>query len=116
MALYRDPDGTYTDVPSSASAERLKQDLQRLTQPPAKPAELPPAGQARTIPNGKGLGVPSGAAGIASPLTETDAGAREWHATPLYSTDGLLAWPQLKKLTLKDATGATVVIQFDEAT
>lgn len=116
MDIYRDSDGTFTDVPTSASAERLQMDLQRLTQPPAKPAELPPAGRATAIPNGKGLGAQTRAAGIASPLTEEDAATREWHATPLYSTDGLLSWPQLKALHLKDANGATVVIQFGEAT
>lgn len=113
MPIYRDANGTYTDAPTSA--QRVEMDLRRLTQAPARPADMPPTGNARAIPDGKGLSSAS-TAGIASPLTEEDAATREWYATPLYSTDGLLSWPQLKALHLKDANGATVVIRFDEAT
>lgn len=115
MTIYQDPSNRYTDAPST-SAARLRQDLMRLTHPASAAPALPPQGNPSAINDGKGLGARATTAGIASPLTEDDADAREWHATPLYSTDGLLSWPQLKTLTLTDANGNTVVFEFDEAT
>lgn len=95
------------------SAERLKHDLQRLTRPDPAAGAMPPASQPKAIPAGRALGAgPGGGAGIASPLTEEDYATREWHPAQVYSSDGFLSWPQMKKLVLKDAHGATVEIIF----
>lgn len=54
-------------------------------------------------------------AGIASPLTEPDVTAREYHDTQLVtSADGLFTLPvkPVKKLVMADANGAEVVIEF----
>lgn len=54
-------------------------------------------------------------AGIASPLTEPDVTAREYHDTQLVtSADGLFTLPvkPLKKLVMADANGAEVVMEL----
>lgn len=53
--------------------------------------------------------------GIASPLTETDYAAREFHlAQSLASSDGLFVWEfaAVKKVVMTDANGAEVVQIF----
>jgi hypothetical protein len=56
------------------------------------------------------------AAGIASPLVEPDAAAREYHSdTVIVSADGLFefAVKPIKRVYLQDANGAEVVLEFD---
>ncbi|MNR63363.1 hypothetical protein D3C85_1856560 [compost metagenome] len=57
-------------------------------------------------------GDPGGGAGIASPLTETDASAREYWPSGLRSSDGLFTLPAIKKMVLADANGSEVIIQL----
>lgn len=113
MPIYQDGPASFTDVPAGGSA-RLRDDLRRLTRPDPAPPAMPQARQPKAIPAGLALGAGPGArpAGIASPLTEEDYATREWHAAQVYSSDGFLSWPQIKKQVFKDANGATVEIVF----
>ena len=52
--------------------------------------------------------------GIASPLQEQDFSAREWWPLGIPSTDGLLYFPAEKKVTMTDANGAQVVLEYAE--
>lgn len=70
-----------------------------------------------TIPGGVGRGtVASG--GIASPLTETNAGDRAYHNTPRFiqSTDGLLTFQvrDIKEISFSDANGSSAVFVLDQ--
>ena len=79
---------------------------------------LPAAKVAPAIPARAGTGKPaatSGGGAIASPLTEPSYAARLWHpATTIYSSDGLFSATRtpLKQITMTDANGATVVLNF----
>jgi len=46
---------------------------------------------------------------IASPLTEV---SREYHSNAWRTTDGLFEFPAIKKVTMTDADGRTVVFNF----
>ena len=59
----------------------------------------------------------SDTAGIASPLTEPNVTAREYHETQLVtSADGLFTLPvkPVKKLVMADANGSEVVLKFND--
>lgn len=83
---------------------------------------LPAALPAPTIPSRTGesgrIAKPasSGGGGIASPLTETGYAYRTWHTTGVKSTDGLFMLPALKSITMADANGAEVILNFKRPT
>lgn len=56
----------------------------------------------------------SSGGGIASPLQEQDFDEREWWPLGIPSTDGLFYFPAPKKITMKDANGAEVVMEYAE--
>lgn len=80
------------------------------------PAPKPRAARAATT--GKGIPKPregGQAGGIASPLTETDAGTREfWEVAVLTSTDGVFTWHEsaIKRVQMVDNNGEPVELQF----
>lgn len=98
--------------------EDLAIDLQALSGPQQPRRSLPPIPARGGTPAARGRGtyVPpgasSGSAGIASPLTEPDASAREYWPSGLRSSDGLFTLPAIKKMVLADANGAEVIIQL----
>ncbi len=77
---------------------------------PHQPRESLASGRAKAEPSSGG----SDTAGIASPLTEPDINAREYHGTPLTSSDGLFTMPAVKKVVLEDANGREVVMEYDD--
>ena len=93
---------------------RLKDDLNRLIDP------LPPAAGQAAIPGFGRAGVSTNraattTAGIASPLTEPDYAAREYHAeVVLTSSDGVftIAVQPLAAVELTDANAAPVRIEY----
>ena len=59
----------------------------------------------------------TGTGGIASPVTEADASAREyWPERLVPSSDGLswLRWKPLKKIVMQDANGEPVILEFKD--
>jgi len=96
----------------------IQEYLGRAVKPEPKPKVLPelPAKGALPVQVGVGEwksgGAAAGGGGIASPLTEADASAREYWPTGLTSSDGLFFLPAIKTLKLTDATGAPVEIQL----
>lgn len=73
------------------------------------PSAIPP----RTGSSGPKTG---GTAGIASPLTETAFGDREFYAAGWKSSDGLFTLPAIKKISMMDDLGRPVVLNFTEPT
>lgn len=59
-------------------------------------------------------GSATGTGGIASPLTETAFTDREYWTGGYTTTDGLFVLPAIKKLSVKDANEAPVVVYFAE--
>lgn len=99
--------------------KQFRDSLQQLTKPTGRATlRLPPLEQPTPIPAGVGVGAPSGggsSAGIASPLSEPDPTSRTYHAArQLQSSDGLFAieYQPLKSLSMTDATGREVVLEF----
>ena len=97
---------------------RLVDDLNRVvTHPPKPPERLAPAGSPGALP-GRGTGKPgdgNGGSGIASPLTEPDYAARQYHPDLiLTSSDGVftIEVQPLAVLVLRDALGLPVRIQY----
>lgn len=95
----------------------LSQIITRQTEPPTLRREEPRGG----IPSARGYaqynyqpGSSTGGGGIASPLVEADFSAREWWPLGIPSTDGLLYFPAPKKITMTDANGAEVVLEYAE--
>lgn len=100
------------------TGQRIRDDLSRSL-PPERPRKTLGAIQAKGalpvqvgVGEWRGGGEASGTGGIASPLTETDAIAREYWPAGLRSSDGLFVLPALKTLRLSDANGAEVVVQL----
>jgi len=99
---------------------RLKDDLNRLIDPPRqlRPPLAPAAGQAAIAGFGVGRPGPTGGGtggGIASPLTEPDAADRTYHPEQaLTSSDGVftLLIEPLHRLVLQDANSAEVVVEY----
>lgn len=105
--------GGGADGGSNATAEALRRAGIDVT--PHGPQPSRPGGQGR----GLGVSTPAGdTSGIASPLTEVvdDDGnpVREYHDTPITSTDGLLTIPAVKTLKMTDANGREVVFEYAE--
>lgn len=101
--------------------QRLKDDLNRLIDHPPKAREpLPPAAGQAAIPGFGRAGVSTNraattTAGIASPLTEPDYAAREYHAeVVLTSSDGVftIEVQPLAAIELVDALGTPVRIEY----
>lgn len=103
------------------SAQTLKTDIQRLAATRPGVAALDSAAAPAPVLEQTGLGTAPRAgastAGIASPLVEQDYADRTFHGThSMTSTDGLftLEYRHLATLTLRDANGAQVVLQFED--
>lgn len=100
------------------SQKELQQAIQRLVDNgQAKSQDYVPHEPRQSIAGGRAKSTPSGGsdtAGIASPLTEPDINAREYHGTPLTSSDGLFTMPSVKKVVMEDANGREVVLQYDD--
>ncbi|MNZ06973.1 hypothetical protein D3C78_237380 [compost metagenome] len=98
--------------------EDLAMDLQALAGPQQQRRSLSPIPARGGTPAARGRGTyvqpagGGGAAGIASPLTEADAEAREYWPSGLRSSDGLFTLPAIKLLKLTDANGAEVEVQL----
>ncbi len=76
---------------------------------------LPAVKSATAIPartGSSGLLTSAATGGIASPLTEKDFSAREFHAGGWLSTDGLFKLPAIKKVVMKDAVGSEIVFVY----
>ena len=105
-------------------ADRLVQTLaDNLTErkpPPTLRREEPrgaiAAGRGRVERNYEPERNPGSGGGIASPLQEQSFAAREWWPGGIPSTDGLLQFPAPKKITMTDANGAEVVLEYAEPT
>lgn len=96
---------------------RLIEDINRvITHPPRAREPLPPAAGQAAIPGvGRGERSPAGGGGIASPLTEPDYAARQYHPDLiLTSSDGVftIEVQPLAVLVLRDALGLPVRIQY----
>ena len=99
-----------------AIGARIRADLSRSVTPERQSESLPaldPRG-ARAEQKGRASYTPPAGSGggIASPLTEPDAGTREYWPGGLVSSDGLFTLPAIKVLNLTDANGAAVQIQL----
>lgn len=91
--------------------------LRRLMSEQSSPAPEPmatrgSAASSRSAAAPGGSGAKSGSDGIASPLTELDASLREYYSAAWKTTDGLFAFPALKKVVMTDANDASVVFIF----
>lgn len=90
-----------------------------LPSEPARTARLPSAPTKPAIGSSRGLTFAKKSAGgsgggIASPLTEANASAREYYAGEYWqSTDGLILFAALSKIIFTDANGATVELRPD---
>ena len=91
------------------SDQRTKDTIQRLAHKRPGLVKLPDAADPAPILTKTGLGSvgrgQSGAASIASPLTEQ---SRTYHATKVTSSDGLFTWAMPDTVTMLDANGMTV--------
>ncbi|SDJ61521.1 hypothetical protein [Pseudomonas indica] len=111
---------------ANRTGRKTVEDINSIVDPPRPRKSLPTLTPRGGVDVQRGRGVyqaPSGGtAGIASPLTEGATGpgaviAREYYATStLTSSDGILTLDvqALKKLTMRDANGSPVVIEFAE--
>lgn len=113
MAIYRQGN-EFSDLPFSA--EQIQRDLGKLQTPEAPVKPLPPAATPAPIADKTALAknTPSASGGgISSPLAETNLADRTYHDGKYITTgDGLFAWPAVKSMKFKDASGRDVVIQF----
>lgn len=113
------------DAAGKAMTERrtgkaVVDDINRLATPQGQRRTLRQVQPVGALPASRGRGVytppeASTGGGIASPLTEND-NSRTYHDTRfIYSNDYLLAMEvrPLKALTMTDADGETVVLNFD---
>lgn len=80
------------------------------------PAENAPAqrarrGMARTPQSSGGSGG-SGGGEVVGPLVEASAATREYWPDGFTSSDGLFVLPAIKKLTMTDAGGQTVLFEY----
>lgn len=96
--------------------QRIRDDIERTLRPERQTTALPavdPRGAQGERRSRSVYSAPvTGGGGIAGPLTEADASAREYWPSGLRSSDGLFTLPAIKKLVLADANGAEVVIQL----
>ena len=110
---------------SSRRGQQVVEDINSLTAPSARRKTLKTIDAVGGVPSKVGTGtykVPAAASGggIASPLVEGASGdgpslAREYYAgVTLTSSDGLISLDvePLKKLTMRDANGSPVVMEF----
>lgn len=103
-----------------ASGKAFRDDLRALADSETENRALPPARERPPIPAARGVSTyvappvppPPVSGGIASPLTETSFAAREYYASGTRSSDGLFFIPAVKKIIMKDADGADVVLNF----
>jgi hypothetical protein len=78
---------------------------------------LPAVKVATAIPERVGSSGPitaAGASGIASPLTEESAAAREYYTAGWVTSDGLFTLPAIKKVVMTDRLGNEVVFNYAE--
>jgi len=104
--------------------QRLQKNIKALVGKPAPAKTLAARDAAAPLPTAVGAAKPklagsqaSGTGGsIASPLTEPDSSAREYHpAVNLSSTDGLftIVVRPIKKVVMQDANTRPVTIEYD---
>lgn len=92
-------------------------DINALIEPPRQRKTLGVIEPRGGIPSQRGRGTyqeptTGQGGGIASPLTEASAAAREYWPVGLTSSDGLFMLPAIKKLTLTDANNAEVIVEL----
>lgn len=96
--------------------DRIKQDINALIDSDTRPAALPTVEPVGGIPAERGVAVykasGSGGGGIASPLTEPSALARDYWWAGIRSTDGLFVYPAIKQLNMRDADNNEVIINL----
>lgn len=102
-----------------AIGQRIRSDLSRSLMPERKQKMLQPLPPKGALPVQIGVGEWRGGGessspggGIASPLTEASAVAREYWPAGLASSDGLFVLPAIKTLSLTDANGAAVIVEL----
>lgn len=108
-----------TRMEAERRGEDIADDMQRLYRPTPPRRSLPSVPPLGALPPARGRGIydpvaagHSGGGGIASPLTEK---SREYHESKLVTTfDGLAFFQvrRVKRLTMTDASGADVVMEF----
>lgn len=102
----------------SAIGQRIRDDLERSMRPDRQKKMLPVLPGKGALPSRVGVGEWPAAGrggsggGIASPLKEPNAAAREYWPNGLPSSDGLFILPAIKVLHLTDASGAAVQVQL----
>ena len=69
---------------------------------------------AETPPTSSGGG--GGTMTATGPFVETDFEAREFHAAKYWTTDGLFAFPAVKKIHMLDASGNNTTIELKSPT
>jgi len=108
------PERDHTDRRFAKSVRALAQASSRRAVIRAQPGTV-----ARpTITGVNGIGPVGEGAGVASPLTESDADSREFHDTPrtITSTDGVYTVEirDIQKVEMNDANGNLVEFIFDQ--
>lgn len=112
----RKSSGAGSSAERSAIGQRIRDDLERSLRPERKEKVLPVLPGKGALPTRVGVGEwpaegrGGNGGGIASPLTEASAAAREYWPDGLRSSDGLFILPAIKTLNLTDADGAAVQI------
>jgi hypothetical protein len=94
------------DLNALSPSPRKQAGLRKLEPLGARPATSSPALNRKQPVNATG-------GGIASPLTETPD-TREWWTTGWPSSDGIFEYPAEKKVTMTDANGADVILEYVE--
>lgn len=119
MTLAEERQAIAKGIADARKPEQLLGDLQSLESRRRKTGtlnELERRGARAAIPGRSTYTAPAASGGgIASPLTEPDAAAREYFDQVLLpTTDGLVwaRWKSVKKLVMKDANNAEVVFEF----
>lgn len=119
MTLAEERQAIAKGIADARKPEQLLGDLQSLESRRRKTGtlnELERRGARAAIPGRSTYTAPAATGGgIASPLTEPDAAAREYFDQVLLpTTDGLVwaRWKSVKKLVMKDANNAEVVFEF----
>lgn len=119
MTLAEERQAIAKGIADARKPEQLLGDLQSLESRRRKTGtlnELERRGTRAAIPGRSTYTAPAASGGgIASPLTEPDAAAREYFDQVLLpTTDGLVwaRWKSVKKLVMKDANNAEVIFEF----
>ncbi|MCQ4311683.1 hypothetical protein NAV33_07215 [Pseudomonas stutzeri] len=101
------------------TGKKLVDDVNAITKSESAPKLLPSVPSRGGLPTSVGVGTFKGggaqqSGGAAGPFTEEDYTKREWWASGLPSSDGLLVFPAEKKVLMTDGNGAEVVFNYAE--